>query len=310
MEGQQKRTIDEAEPSLLEGVKALIVDIEGTTTPVGFVKETLFPYAEENVESFLTKRYDDEETQEDIKALQELAAKDKADGVEGVVEIPKEGSKDDIIKAVVDNVKWQMDEDRKTTALKQLQGHIWREGYKTGQIKAELFEDVGPALQQIVEEGVNVYVYSSGSVEAQKLLFGNTEEGDLLELFTDFFDTTIGDKKDSGSYKKIVDKIGVSPEEILFLTDMPEEATAASKAGLRSALVTRDGNEELTEEHFQNFLVIESFGELFGDDDDEDYKRLEGEDNGEVDEEDEDEDDLGEEEEEPEDDEGEDEDDA
>lgn len=310
MEGQQKRTIDEAEPSLLEGVKALIVDIEGTTTPLGFVKETLFPYAEENVESFLTKRYDDEETQQDIKALQELAAKDKADGVEGVVEIPKEGSKEDIIKAVVDNVKWQMDEDRKTTALKQLQGHIWREGYKTGQIKAELFEDVGPALQQIVEEGVNVYVYSSGSVEAQKLLFGNTEEGDLLELFTDFFDTTIGNKKDSGSYKKIVEKIGVSPEEILFLTDTPEEATAASKAGLRSALVARDGNEELTEEHFQNFLVIESFGELFGDDDDEDYKRLEGEDNGEVDDEDEDEDDLGEEEEEPEDDEGEDEDDA
>lgn len=310
MEGQQKRTIDEAEPSLLEGVKALIVDIEGTTTPIGFVKETLFPYAEENVESFLTKRYDDEETQQDIKALQELAAKDKADGVEGVVEIPKEGSKEDIIKAVVDNVKWQMDEDRKTTALKQLQGHIWREGYKTGQIKAELFEDVGPALQQIVEEGVNVYVYSSGSVEAQKLLFGNTEEGDLLELFTDFFDTTIGNKKDSGSYKKIVEKIGVSPEEILFLTDTPEEATAASKAGLRSALVARDGNEELTEEHFQNFLVIESFGELFGDDDDEDYKRLEGEDNGEVDDEDEDEDDLGEEGEEPEDDEGEDEDDA
>lgn len=294
----------------MEGVKALIVDIEGTTTPIGFVKETLFPYAEENVESFLTKRYDDEETQQDIKALQELAAKDKADGVEGVVEIPKEGSKEDIIKAVVDNVKWQMDEDRKTTALKQLQGHIWREGYKTGQIKAELFEDVGPALQQIVEEGVNVYVYSSGSVEAQKLLFGNTEEGDLLELFTDFFDTTIGNKKDSGSYKKIVEKIGVSPEEILFLTDTPEEATAASKAGLRSALVARDGNEELTEEHFQNFLVIESFGELFGDDDDEDYKRLEGEDNGEVDDEDEDEDDLGEEEEEPEDDEGEDEDDA
>lgn len=310
MEGQQKRTIDEAEPSLLEGVKALIVDIEGTTTPIGFVKETLFPYAEENVESFLTKRYDDEETQQDIKALQELAAKEKADGVEGAVEIPKEGSKEDIIKAVVDNVKWQMDEDRKTTALKQLQGHIWREGYKTGQIKAELFEDVGPALQQIVEEGVNVYVYSSGSVDAQKLLFGNTEEGDLLELFTDFFDTTIGNKKDSGSYKKIVEKIGVSPEEILFLTDTPEEATAASKAGLRSALVARDGNEELTEEHFQNFLVIESFGELFGDDDDEDYKRLEGEDNGEVDDEDEDEDDLGEEEEEPEDDEGEDEDDA
>lgn len=310
MEGQQKRTIDESEPSLLEGVKALIVDIEGTTTPIGFVKETLFPYAEENVESFLTKRYDEEETKEDIKALQELAAKDKADGVEGVVEIPKEGSKEDIIKAVVNNVKWQMDKDRKTTALKQLQGHIWREGYKTGQIKAELFEDVGPALQQIVEEGVNVYVYSSGSIEAQKLLFGNTEEGDLLELFTDFFDTTIGDKKDPGSYKKIVEKIEVSPEEILFLTDMPEEATAASKAGLRSALVARDGNEELTEEHFQNFLVIESFGELFGDDDDEDYKRFEGEDNGEVDDEEEDEDDLGEEEEEPEDDEGEDEDDA
>ncbi|XP_061167082.1 enolase-phosphatase E1-like [Saccostrea echinata] len=309
MEGQQKRTLDEAEPSLLEGVKALIVDIEGTTTPIGFVKETLFPYVEENLESFLTKRYDEDETKADIAALQELAIKEKADDQEGVIEIPKEGSKEEIIKAVVANVKWQMDSDRKTTALKQLQGHIWREGYKTGKIKAELFEDVGPALQQIVEEGINVYVYSSGSVEAQKLLFGNTEEGDLLELFTDFFDTTIGSKKDSASYKKIAEKIDVNPEEILFLTDMPDEATAATQAGLRSALVARDGNEELTEEHFQNFLVIESFGELFGDDD-EDYKRLEGEDNGEVDDDEEEEEDLGEEEEEPEDEDDDDEDDA
>ncbi|XP_048731965.1 enolase-phosphatase E1-like [Ostrea edulis] len=313
MEGQQKRTIDEAEPSLLEGVKALIVDIEGTTTPIGFVKETLFPYVEENVESFLKKRFSEEETKADIAALQELAAKDKADGVAGVVEIPKEGSEGDIVTAVVKNIKWQMDGDRKTTALKQLQGHIWREGYKTGKIKAELFEDVGPALQQIVDEGINVYVYSSGSIESQKLLFGNTEEGDLLELFTDFFDTTTGDKKEAASYKKITEKIGVSAEEILFLTDMPNEATAASQAGLRSALVARDGNEDLTEEDFQNFLVIESFGELFGDDE-EDYKRLEGEDNGEVDDEDDDdleeEEDLGEGDEDPEDDDGEDEDDA
>lgn len=277
-----KRTVEEAD-SLLEGVKALIVDIEGTTTPIDFVKETLFPYVSENIEEYLTKNYDEEETKKDIQALRELAAKDKEDKCEGVVEIPaSDGDKKDIIKAVVANVKWQMDKDRKSTALKALQGHIWREGYEQEKLKAELFEDVGPNLQQIVEIGIAVYVFSSGSVESQKLLFANTDDGNLLELFTGFYDTTTGSKTDKTSYTKIAEDIDAEPEEILFLTDTPDEAAAAVKAGLRSAIVVREGNAELSNEVFQNYLVIESFNELFGDDDEEDFKRIAG-DNGEVD---------------------------
>lgn len=281
-----KRTAEEAD-SLLDGVKALIVDIEGTTTPIDFVKETLYPYITENIEDYLTDKFDEEETKKDIKALRELAAKDKADKAEGVVEIPPaNSSKDAIIQAVVENVKWQMENDRKSTALKNLQGHIWREGYSQEKLKAELFEDVGPNLQQIVEIGIAVYVYSSGSVESQKLLFENTDDGNLLELFTGFYDTTIGPKTDSSSYTKIAEDIDAQPDEILFLTDNPDEAAAAVKAGLRSAIVVREGNAELSNDVFQNYLVIESFNELFGDDDEEDFKRIAG-DNGEVDDEEE-----------------------
>lgn len=281
-----KRTAEEAD-SLLDGVKALIVDIEGTTTPIDFVKESLFPYVTENIEEFLTSKFNDEETKKDIQALRELAAKDAEEKIEGVVAIPaSDSSKEDIIKAVVENVKWQMDKDRKSTALKALQGHIWKEGYSQEKLKAELFEDVGPNLQQIVEIGIAVYVYSSGSVESQKLLFANTDDGNLLELFTGFYDTTTGPKTDSSSYTKIAEDIEAQPDEILFLTDNPDEAAAAVKAGLRSAIVVREGNEELSNDVFQNYLVIESFNELFGDDDEEDFKRIAG-DNGEVDDEEE-----------------------
>lgn len=298
MNAQQKRTAEEAD-SLLEGVNAILVDIEGTTTPIDFVKETLFPYVTENIETYLQSKYDDDETKKDIAALVDLATKDKEEKVDGVVEIPAPNgsNKDDVIKAVCNNVKWQMENDRKSTALKDLQGHIWREAYKSGKVKAELFEDVYPALQQLTDPdyGIKIYVYSSGSVEAQKLLFANTEEGDICEVFTDYFDTTIGGKREVESYKKIAAKIGVDAGEILFLTDTPEEAEAASKANLRCALVAREGNEDLTEKHFQDFLVIESFGELFGDDEnEEEFKRLARE---EGDDDDDEEEDLGEEDE-------------
>ncbi|KAK6182527.1 hypothetical protein SNE40_010190 [Patella caerulea] len=288
----QKRSAEEAE-SLISGVKALLVDIEGTTTPVSFVKDKLFPYITDNVEKYLTSHFDDAETQKDIAALRELAQKDKEASTEGVVEIPAaDSSKDDVIKALVENIKWQMSQDRKSTELKQLQGHMLQEAYKSGGVKGELFEDVADVLRQLQEEGIQIYVYSSGSIESQKLLFANSNEGDMTDVFTGYYDTTTGSKTDSASYKKITGEIGVLADEILFLTDKPEEAAAAVGAGIRSTLVIRPGNDDLTDDHLQNFSCIENFSELFGDDDDEeDMKRLATGDNGEAELDDDDDDD-------------------
>lgn len=269
-----KRTLEEGE-SLLEGVKALVLDIEGTITPISFVTEKLFPYVTENLESYLSTRFDEEETQTDISALRELASKVKEDG-EDVAEIPEatDDNKDEVIKAVVDFVNAQMDADSKATELKTLQGHVWREAYKTKKVEGELFEDVAPVLQQLAEEDFMLYIYSSGSVEAQKLLLSHSTDGDITDMFTGFFDTEVGPKTESESYKKIKQEISedIESQEILFLTDDPEEAKAACQAGWQAVLVDRsmeqEGSIELTDEHRQNFMVIENLNELFGEDED------------------------------------------
>ncbi|OWF38384.1 Enolase-phosphatase E1 [Mizuhopecten yessoensis] len=291
MEAQQvqKRSVDEAE-ALLDGVSAVVVDIEGTTTSLSFVKKVLFPYITENVETYLKNRSDDEETKADICALRELACKDVAEKMEGCIEIP-DGESDEVIKCCVENIKWQMCQDRKSTALKQLQGHMWREGYKTGKIKASIYDDVEPVITQLIDEGVSVYVYSSGSIEAQKQLFSHVEEGDISDLFTDFFDTTIGSKTDDSSYTAISEKIHVDPSQILYLTDNPKEGAAAMQAGFKIALVNREKkNPLITKQDHCDFLVISSFGELFGEDE-MDHKKLEG--NGDLDASDEEVDDDG-----------------
>lgn len=290
----QKRSAEEAE-SLLVGVRSIVFDIEGTTTPLSFVKDTLFPYVRNNIDSFLEKNFESADVQKSIAGLREQASKEKEEKVEGVIEIPSgDASKEDVIKAVSENVKWQMDDDRKTTELKALQGLIWIDAYESKAVKGELFEDVGPMLKMLAEEGIKLYVYSSGSIQAQKLLFANSSQGDLTDVFSGHFDTTTGSKTDSESYKKIATEIGNEPKCILFLTDIPKEAEAAVAAGLRSALVIRPGNADLTDEHLQNFACIERFDELYGDEEDEDdIKRFAG-DNGEVDDDD-DEEDEGEE---------------
>ncbi|CAL1536944.1 unnamed protein product [Lymnaea stagnalis] len=295
MMAPQKRSAEEAE-SLLVGVRCIVFDIEGTTTPISFVKDTLYPYVRNNIEDYLNKNFENADLQKAIAALRDQAAKEKEEKVEGVVEIPSgDASKEDVVKAVCDNVRWQMDGDRKTTELKALQGMIWNDAYESTEIKGELFEDVGPMLKMLAEEGFQLYVYSSGSIESQKLLFTYSSQGDLSDVFAGYFDTTTGSKNESASYKKIATEIGNEPKDILFLTDIPQEAEAAVSAGLRSALVIRPGNAELTDEHLQNFACIERFDELYGDEDDEDdIKRFAG-DNGEA-EDDEDEEEEGDEE--------------
>ncbi|XP_049829842.1 enolase-phosphatase E1-like [Schistocerca gregaria] len=239
----------------------VLVDIEGTTTSIDFVKNTLFPYVRKNLDVYLKSKWNDAEFKEDLKLLQEQSKQDEADGTEGFVKIP-EGVSEDISEDVKKNVLWQMDLDRKTKALKQLQGHIWRDAYEKGEVKAHVYPDVAPALKSWKLSGKDIYVYSSGSVEAQKLLFGHTQDGDLLELFSGYFDTAVGPKVEESSYSNIVKSVKCKSEEIIFFTDVPKEARAAKSAGLQAVIVVREGNLPITDEDKLEFPVIKSFDDI------------------------------------------------
>ncbi|GAB1868332.1 Enolase-phosphatase E1 [Camponotus japonicus] len=252
----EKRSQDQDETA-----RTVLVDIEGTTTSISFVKENLFPYVRQNLKDYIETKWEDEEFKQDYEKLKEQAKKDENDKLDGFVAITgdkPEEEKDSLLK----NVLWQMDNDRKTGALKQLQGHMWREAYKTGAIKAHVYEDVPKALESWKNDGRKIYVYSSGSVEAQKLLFGHSIHGDLLKYFSGFFDTEVGAKQESDSYKNILSKIDDQPSNVVFLTDVVKEAAAAKEAGLSTVIVVREGNAALNDEEKIMYTTIKSFLDL------------------------------------------------
>ncbi|NPA58453.1 MAG: acireductone synthase [Aquificae bacterium] len=193
-------------------VKAVLVDIEGTVAPVSFVKDVLFPYSKEKMDDFIEKNWDKPYVQEVLKQVEEM---------EGRKLSPKE------LSAVL---KSWIDQDRKVAPLKDIQGYIWKEGFDEGSVKSPIYEDAYRKLKEWKEKGYRLFVYSSGSVQAQKLFFSNTEKGNLLDLFDGFFDTKIGGKKDKNSYLKIAQTIGVKPEQVVFLSDNPDEVKAAAES--------------------------------------------------------------------------------
>uniref|UniRef100_A0A7S3R9P0 Probable bifunctional methylthioribulose-1-phosphate dehydratase/enolase-phosphatase E1 n=1 Tax=Dunaliella tertiolecta TaxID=3047 RepID=A0A7S3R9P0_DUNTE len=236
---------------------AIVLDIEGTVAPISFVADKLFPYARDNVKQHLEAHYGSEECQEDIQAIRQQAAQDASgtgipDGSAGQAAV---------VDAVVTWVQAAIAADRKVTALKQLQGHIWRTGFEKGQLKAELFRDVPDALVEWRSAGLKTYIYSSGSREAQRQLFGHTQVGDMRPYLSGFFDTNSGPKISPASYKDIALSIGAdSPSQLLFATDVLAEAEAASAAGWQAVLVTREGNKPIPAGH--HFRVISNMGDL------------------------------------------------
>jgi enolase-phosphatase E1 len=244
-------------PSL---IGAVVLDIEGTTTSISFVADVMFPYVRRNLQTYLDQHWDEAQLQADVKLLRELSQEDAKNGVAGVPVIPEEGDKATVLGKVVENVTWQMDQDRKSTALKALQGHMWESGFASGELIGDVYEDVIPFLKRLDELMIPTYIYSSGSVHAQKLLFGHTAAGDLLHFFKGHFDTTIGLKVESPSYDNITKAIGVAPEHTLFATDNILEAYAAEKAGWHAALADRPGNKALPEGH--HFPVVDSLYKL------------------------------------------------
>jgi enolase-phosphatase E1 len=203
-------------------IRVILTDIEGTTSSISFVKDVLFPYARERLPAFIATHADDAEVQHWLHE----AAKEA-----GLVAATQQ--------EIIDLLVASIDGDRKSTALKALQGMIWKSGYEDGEYRAHIYPEVPAQLRAWRAAGKQIYVYSSGSVPAQELLFGHTEAGDLTPLFAGYFDTETGPKRDAASYRRIAEAIGVPAGDILFLSDVAEELDAARAAGMRTTLLAR-----------------------------------------------------------------------
>jgi enolase-phosphatase E1 len=203
------------------GVRAVLVDVEGTTSSIAFVKDHLYPYARRHIPDYVREHAD---------AVRDIV--DEVRRIEGdaSLEAPQ-------LVAVL--LRW-MDEDRKLTPLKTLQGLVWRQGFDSGALCAPVYEDALRALGRWREQGASLYVYSSGSVAAQRLLFSHTEHGDLTPLFSGYFDTTVGSKLEVESFRTIARRIGLPAEAIFFLSDHTGEIDAARDAGMQAVWVNRE----------------------------------------------------------------------
>ncbi|OBZ82677.1 Enolase-phosphatase E1 [Choanephora cucurbitarum] len=242
----------------------VIVDIEGTITPITFVKETLFPYVTSGLSAFLDRTWDSEELKHHIQLLREQAKQDVEANISEAVLIPTESetSIDQVKEAVKKTIEWQMKADRKIGALKSFQGFMWKEGYESGVLRGVVYDDVVPAFDQWKAAGKKIYIYSSGSVPAQKLLVGYSTKGDLSSYFSGYFDTSIGLKVESQSYKNIAEQIKEDQHHrILFITDNIKEVLAASEAGYQVVISDRPGNALLGPES-EPFKIVTSFDQI------------------------------------------------
>mgnify|MGYP005839160393 CR=1 FL=1 len=221
-------------------IKAILTDIEGTTSAVSFVFDVLFPYAARHLPGFVSEHATEPAVAEQVEAVRRESGEPEA-SVERVVAILLE---------------W-IAEDRKATPLKALQGMVWEQGYRAGQLKGHVYPDAVEALRRWHAEGYRLYVYSSGSIQAQKLIFGCSEAGDLSPLFSGYFDTTSGPKREAGSYRRIVEAIGLPAEEVLFLSDVVQELDAAREAGLATIGLAREGGELAGHPTVASFAVID-----------------------------------------------------
>ncbi|MES0874621.1 acireductone synthase [Sinimarinibacterium thermocellulolyticum] len=203
-------------------IKAIVTDIEGTTSSIDFVHQTLFPYAKARMRAFLRAHAGDDRVQRLLADVEQIENRDLS------------------LDEAADVLERWIAEDRKLTPLKALQGMIWKTGYEAGELKGHVYADTPDALRRWQAAGKRLYVYSSGSVEAQKLIFGHTDYGDLTPLFSGYFDTRIGGKREAASYRRILDEIALPGPQVLFLSDVGEELDAARAAGLATCQIVRD----------------------------------------------------------------------
>lgn len=234
-------------------IGCVLLDVEGTTSSIRFVYDVMFPYVREHLDRFLESHWTDPELEDSLLLL----ANDL--GYSSVDAWLDQGSSDEKRKQVRRSVIEMMDQDQKATGLKQLQGMIWKDGFTSGQLVAHLYDDVLPTLRKWRNDNIELRIYSSGSIAAQKLFFGHTEHGNLLDLFAGHYDTTIGNKKESNSYQKIVADIGLPSHSVVFISDVVDELAAAEQAGLQTVLSARPDNPAQPVHHFD---AIERFDQL------------------------------------------------
>jgi enolase-phosphatase E1 len=229
----------------------VLLDIEGTTTPVDFVYRVLFPHARERVREFLEAHADDPGVARDVSALRDEHARDLAAG-----NAPP--AWDGAVETIAAYARWLMDQDRKLTPLKSLQGRIWAEGYAAGRLRGQVYDDVPKALARWTASGRRVAIFSSGSVLAQKLIFGHSDHGDLTRFLSGYFDTTAGAKREAESYRRIAAALGEPASSGTFVSDVVAELDAARTAGLATALAVRSRERPEPNGH----RVVASFDEL------------------------------------------------
>ena len=222
------------QPRVMHGISHVLLDIEGTTCPVSFVGQVLFPYAAERLETYLNAHGGEPEVLALVEEVRE-AWKNDTDAAGAGLAWSADGS-------VAPYLRWLIQVDRKLTPLKDLQGRIWAAGYADGELKGPLFPDVAPALHRWWRDGLSLGVYSSGSVPAQQLLYGHSNAGDLRPLFSHWFDTRIGLKQQPESYEAITEQMGAEPRKVLFISDAIAELEAAEKAGMAVLFSDRPGN--------------------------------------------------------------------
>lgn len=231
-------------------IRLYLLDVEGTTSPVSLVSEQLFPYARRHLGAFLREHGQEPQVQADLALLaEENRADDGAPRMEDVADPDQ----------ALAYLLWLMDRDRKSTALKSLQGKIWKRGYESGELVGTVFADVPEALERWAAKS-RVAIYSSGSVEAQRLIFGHSSAGDLTPWLSGYFDTRVGAKTAAASYDAIAATMGVAAGEILFVSDVLRELNPAREAGCATRLAVREGNAPVADA--EGHLAIRSFAEI------------------------------------------------
>ncbi|MHB8622039.1 MAG: acireductone synthase [Sulfuricaulis sp.] len=221
-------------------ISAIVTDIEGTTSSLSFVHDVLFPFARERLADFVRRSANDTAVRQRLDEVRQMAGASLSND------------------AVVTQLLRWIDEDQKITPLKALQGMIWEQGYKNGDFKGHVYEDAARRLRQWHTAGIRLYVYSSGSVAAQQLLFAHTVYGDLTPLFSGYFDTTTGGKRELTSYRKIAESTHTATSAMLFLSDIREELDAARAAGMKTGWLVRANTVDPQAAHPQ----IRSFDEI------------------------------------------------
>ncbi len=233
-------------------MEAILLDIEGTTTPIDFVHQTLFPFARRRMAEFVEENFS--LLSGEIKSLKIEHEKDYAE------EFYVKQFDQNAPASIANYLKFLIDEDRKSTALKSVQGKIWKAGYETGELKSEVFADVPRALARWRKQGKTIAIYSSGSVLAQKLIFRYTNCGDLTAFIAEYFDTYVGGKKETVSYQNIAAALNFPAAEITFVSDVAAELDAAKAAGLKTILAMREGNAPLNGQTVHQ--SVKSFDEI------------------------------------------------